>query len=146
MICSGPRREPRTNRKGLDEVPAPGTGRPAAAEAKARIPAPEAEYAQVSKAARCRWREDCRKEVLQIFFRTEYQVINVGQLEKCASDGPLDPAKLYEKRMIRRLNMPVKILGQREIKAPVTIRAHAVSASARTKIEASGGQIEIIDK
>jgi large subunit ribosomal protein L15 len=40
--------------------------------------------------------------------------------------------------------MPVKVLGQGEVDKALTVRAHAVSASARAKIEQAGGTVEIV--
>jgi large subunit ribosomal protein L15 len=42
------------------------------------------------------------------------------------------------------VNDPIVILGRGEITKPVSVRAHRVSESARTKIEAAGGSIEIL--
>jgi large subunit ribosomal protein L15 len=41
--------------------------------------------------------------------------------------------------------MPIKVLGDGEIDRKVTVRAHAFSASARSKIEAAGGTAELIE-
>jgi len=41
--------------------------------------------------------------------------------------------------------MPVKILGKGEITLPLTVKVHAVSETARKKIEEAGGRIELIE-
>jgi large subunit ribosomal protein L15 len=41
---------------------------------------------------------------------------------------------------------PVKVLGDGEIKRKVTVRAHAISESARAKIEAAGGTVELLEQ
>jgi len=44
-----------------------------------------------------------------------------------------------------RPSLPVKVLGRGEVDRRLTVRAHAVSGSARAKIEAAGGAVEIIE-
>jgi len=47
--------------------------------------------------------------------------------------------------LIRTTRVPLKILGDGEISSAVTVRAHKFSASARAKIEAAGGTVEVIE-
>jgi len=77
-------------------------------------------------------------------FRVEYQVVNVGQLGVFEAGAEIDPEGLRSRRIIRRRTQPVKILGKGEVSAALTVKAHAVSASARKKIEDAGGRIEIL--
>ena len=72
-------------------------------------------------------------------FRVEYQVVNVGQLAEL--EGEITPESLRENGLIGSLRRPVKVLGDGELSAALTVRAHAFSASARQKIEAAGGSI-----
>jgi large subunit ribosomal protein L15 len=51
---------------------------------------------------------------------------------------------MYVARLIRKDTLPVKILAAGEIDKALTVRAHAFSAQARTKIEAAGGKAEVI--
>ena len=44
-----------------------------------------------------------------------------------------------------RPSLPVKVLGRGEVDRRLTVRAHAVSGTARAKIEAAGGAVEIIE-
>lgn len=77
-------------------------------------------------------------------FRIEYEVVNVGQLEGLEdSDITLDV--LHAKRLANR-NKLVKILGDGDIKRKITVHAHKVSESARLKIEAAGGSIELLER
>lgn len=78
-------------------------------------------------------------------FRVEYQVVNVSRLDVFGSGTEVDPAGLLAKRMIRKKEKPVKILGKGEISLPLTVKVHAVSETARKKIEAAGGRIELIE-
>lgn len=76
-------------------------------------------------------------------FRTEYSVINVGDLEDF--DGPVNPTTLLAQGKVRK-GRKVKILGDGELGQALTVQAHKFSASARQKIEAAGGSCEEITK
>ena len=79
-------------------------------------------------------------------FRQEYQWVNLGQLAGFGSGEEITPQVLKERRIIKSLRKPVKILGEGEIGVPLVIRAHKFSQSARSKIVAAGGQAEEIDE
>jgi large subunit ribosomal protein L15 len=70
-------------------------------------------------------------------FRVAYQVVNVGHL--AGLEGEITPESLREAGLISSLRRPVKVLGDGEVTAALTVRAHAFTASARQKIEAAGG-------
>ena len=70
--------------------------------------------------------------------------MNVGQLEAFETGSEVDPDVLRDKKMVRRKGQPVKVLGRGEITRAVNVKAHAVSASARKKIETAGGKVELI--
>jgi large subunit ribosomal protein L15 len=71
--------------------------------------------------------------------RTEYQVVNVKDLEKAGSKE-VNPDEMYKQRLIRKKNQPVKILGKGELKKSLEVKAHAFSASAIKIIEKAGGK------
>ena len=77
-------------------------------------------------------------------FRKERQVVNVGALGDFAKGTEIDAALLAEAGIIPSAEIPLKVLAEGELKVALTIRAHAVSAAAKAKIEAAGGTIEII--
>ena len=78
-------------------------------------------------------------------FRTEYEIVNLGQLNKLSEDE-ITPEVLHSNRLIDiGKGRPVKVLGDGEITRKVTVRAHKVSESARAKIEAAGGSVEILE-
>ena len=78
-------------------------------------------------------------------FRTVYEIVNLGQLNKL-SEETITPEVLHSNRLVDiGKGNPVKILGDGEITRKVTVRAHAVSESARAKIEAAGGSVEILE-
>jgi large subunit ribosomal protein L15 len=75
-------------------------------------------------------------------FRTEYQVVNVGDLARLFPDGgEVGPQELVEAGAVRR-NQLVKVLGEGELGGvALTVTAHAFSGSAREKISAAGGTV-----
>ncbi len=75
-------------------------------------------------------------------FKTEYEVINVGQLSVFGAGTEIDIVKLVTAGLVKNGGKPVKILGEGEIDRPLTIKAEKFSASARAKIEAAGGKVE----
>jgi large subunit ribosomal protein L15 len=77
-------------------------------------------------------------------FRIEYQPVNVSQLESFEAGSEINPAVLFEKKLVRKAAMPVKVLGKGEITRALTVKAHAVSAAAKEKIEKAGGSVELI--
>ena len=78
-------------------------------------------------------------------FRREYQIINIGVLAGLEEED-LTPDILAAYGLVDAgAGMPIKVLGDGEIGRKVTVRAHAFSASARSKIEAAGGTAELIE-
>ncbi len=79
-------------------------------------------------------------------FRDEYTIINVTELDVFEAGAQITPEKLVAKGLLTRANGDglIKILGNGEVDRALTIRAHKFSQSARTKIEAAGGSVEII--
>ncbi len=74
-------------------------------------------------------------------FRVEYELINVGSLAQWPTDVEVTPEALLKARVLRRKNLPVKVLGDGELTTALTVHAHKFSASARQKIEAAGGKV-----
>ena len=77
-------------------------------------------------------------------FRREYQVVNLSRLQIFQSGEEVTPESLLEKKLIRKKGSPVKVLGKGQLSAPLHIRAHAFSKTAREKIESAGGKHEVI--
>ena len=78
-------------------------------------------------------------------FRKEFSVVNLDQLEeRFDKDAVVDPSILVKARLVRRKKDAVKILGRGEITKPIQVKAHRISATARKKIEAAGGKIELL--
>ena len=78
-------------------------------------------------------------------FAVEYEVVNLKTLAGLQLDGPITPEALYERGVTGHRTRPVKILGMGEVAGAIHVRAHKFSESARAKIEAAGGTVEVID-
>jgi large subunit ribosomal protein L15 len=76
-------------------------------------------------------------------FRSSYVGVNVGRLGEYAVDGKVTPETLAAKGLVRA-DARVKVLAEGDVKERYEVHAHAVSATARQKIESAGGSIVII--
>jgi large subunit ribosomal protein L15 len=77
-------------------------------------------------------------------FRTETVPVNVRDLDRFDAGAEVTPESLVEKRLIKNTKIDVKLLGTGEISKKLTVRVHAISASAREKIENAGGTVELL--
>ena len=77
-------------------------------------------------------------------FRTSTQPVNVRDLERFEAGDEVTPETLVEKRVIKNTRTDVKLLGVGEVSKKLTVRVHAISATAREKIEAAGGTVELL--
>lgn len=77
-------------------------------------------------------------------FRVEYTAVNVGSLDAFDSGANVGLEELVAARLVRRSDDYVKLLGDGEIRNAINVTAHAVSASARAKIEAAGGSVTVL--
>jgi large subunit ribosomal protein L15 len=77
--------------------------------------------------------------------RTIYGSVNLSQLDRVDA-AEIGPDELRAAGLVRKRHALVKVLGSGEIDRAVTVRAHAFSKTARGKIEAAGGKVEVIDK
>lgn len=73
-------------------------------------------------------------------WRIEYQVINVGELNDWPQGHEVAIETLVEAGLIHK-SRPLKILGEGDLNASLTVQGHKFSASARQKIEAAGGTV-----
>lgn len=73
-------------------------------------------------------------------FRTEFAVVNLSDLEKIEGATEIDRQVLVEKGLIRSNAGKVKILGDGEVSKALKVTADKFSASAKSKIEAAGGE------
>ena len=76
--------------------------------------------------------------------RVEYVEVNLDRLADFASGAEVNPATLAHAGGIRDEAQRVVLLGRGEVKQALTVKVHRASESAKAKIEAAGGQVEII--
>ncbi len=76
--------------------------------------------------------------------RVEYAPVNVARLEEKFEAGDVvDATSLVSRGIIKTDVVPVKILGDGELTKSLTVRVDKVSKSAKSKIEAAGGKVEL---
>ncbi len=94
-------------------------------------------------------------------FKIEYEVVNVGAIGALADRGAFEAEKpqkgakagpitvnqdiLRAVGLVRTLNKPLKILGAGELTVPLFVVADAFTGSARSKIEAAGGSVNVLE-
>jgi large subunit ribosomal protein L15 len=72
--------------------------------------------------------------------------VNLDDLEERFDKGAeVTPDSLKAAGLATRRDVPVKVLGRGDISKALTVHAHAFSATAREKIEAAGGTVQVID-
>jgi large subunit ribosomal protein L15 len=78
--------------------------------------------------------------------RTEYALVNVRDLAaRFPAGGVVDPDALVQAGLVKKsAREAVKVLGDGELGHALTVKAHKVSESARRKVEAAGGRVEVI--
>lgn len=77
--------------------------------------------------------------------RVEYQEVNLEYLALFPEGTEVTLEILQKVQLISKSEKPVVILGRGEIDVPLKVHAHRFSKSARAKIEAAGGSIEIVE-
>ncbi len=76
--------------------------------------------------------------------RKEFQIVSLHSISKI-KEGVINPELLKEKNLIKDKNKLVKILGNCELKSPVSVYAHAFSRQSAERIKKAGGKPEIIN-
>lgn len=74
----------------------------------------------------------------------DYAFVNVGRLDTFEEGTVITPELLLETGVIAKLRDGVKILGEGELTKKLTVKTNKISASAKEKIEAAGGTVEVI--
>ena len=75
--------------------------------------------------------------------RKTFGVVNVSDLEELSASD-VGPDDLRAAGLVHKRDKLIKILGHGDIKKAVNVTAHAVSATARTKIEGAGGSVTVL--
>jgi large subunit ribosomal protein L15 len=76
-------------------------------------------------------------------FKTEYAVINIGKLDKLPGDV-FTVESLMASGIVKSLQDGLKVLATGELTRAIKVTAHHFSETAKQKIEAAGGTIEVI--
>ena len=76
--------------------------------------------------------------------KIHYAPVNVDDLNEFAVGAEINPMVLTEAGLIHSAGTPVVVLGRGEVSKALTVKAHRISETARQKIEAAGGSIEIL--
>ena len=77
-------------------------------------------------------------------FRKQFAVINIRDLARFEAGATVDETGLVQAGLVKGPRDGIKLLGQGEIQHALTVKLDAVSKSAREKIEAAGGSVEVI--
>ena len=77
-------------------------------------------------------------------FRTSTVPVNVGALDAFDDGAEVTPEALVERGVIKNTKTDVKLLGNGELKKKLTVRVHAISATARKKVEGAGGTVSLL--
>ncbi len=76
-------------------------------------------------------------------FAVNFQIVNLLDVEtRFAVGDTVDAENLLIKGLVRKADLPVKILGKGELTKALTFVVDKVSASAKAKIEKAGGKVE----
>jgi len=85
-----------------------------------------------------------RKRGFTNIFKVHYTPINLDRLDGFAAGDEVSPATLAEAGIIKSPREQVVILGRGELDRPLTVKGYRFSASAREKILAAGGTVEVL--
>lgn len=77
-------------------------------------------------------------------FRTQTVPVNLRDLDRFDAGDEVTPETLVAKGLIKNTKIDVKLLGMGDLGKKLTVRVHAISASAREKVEAAGGTVELL--
>ena len=90
------------------------------------------------------YRRLARRGFSNAAFKTEYEIVNLCDLERKFNDGEtVDRKSLVEKKLIRKAAANIKVLGDGELSKKLTVDVDKVSASAKEKIEKAGGSVKV---
>lgn len=78
--------------------------------------------------------------------RVEYSEVNLDSLTTAfRKNAAVTPESLVAAGLMKDLRKPVVVLGRGELKKPLKIKVHRITRSARAKVEAAGGTVELIE-
>jgi large subunit ribosomal protein L15 len=76
-------------------------------------------------------------------FQKKYSIVNIATLNNL-EETTITPEYLLKEGVVKKMQDGIKILGNGDITKPITVKAHAFSASAKDKITKAKGSIEVI--
>ena len=77
-------------------------------------------------------------------FAKKYAIVNIEALNAFDNGAFVSAAELLEKKIIRKEEDGLRVLGNGELTKKLTVKANAFSESAKAKIEAAGGKVEVV--
>lgn len=77
-------------------------------------------------------------------FRKDYAIINLDRLDGLGENAEVTYETLLAKGLICKAKDGVKVLGRGDVKKPLVLKVSKCTESARQKIEASGGRVEVV--
>ena len=83
-----------------------------------------------------------RKRGFTNIFKTEYNIVNVGNLAIFPPGTEVTPEELLRAGLINIPDHPTKILGAGDIRHPLLVKANKFSSAAEKKILAAGGKVK----
>jgi large subunit ribosomal protein L15 len=85
-----------------------------------------------------------RGEGFTVRNRINYEEVNLEDLADFAAGTEITPELLVENGLVKKLGLPVKILGRGDVSVALKVKANKISKSAQEKIESAGGSVELI--
>jgi large subunit ribosomal protein L15 len=85
-----------------------------------------------------------RGEGFTVRGRVEYEEVNLEDLADFAADTEVTPELMVENGLVKKLGLPIKILGRGDVSVALKVKANKISKSAKEKIESAGGSVELI--
>jgi large subunit ribosomal protein L15 len=77
--------------------------------------------------------------------QVEYNEVNLDQLADFTEGSEVTPESMAAAHLLRDLRNPIVVLGRGKLNSALKVRTHRISASAKAKIEAAGGTVELIE-
>jgi len=73
-----------------------------------------------------------------------YNPVNVGRLAHFEPETEVNPELLVERGLLKKLSDPIVVLGEGDLTVALSVSAHRFSSTAKSKIEAAGGTVNVI--
>jgi len=133
------------NRKRVGRGPGSGQGKTSGRGHKGQLARSGGHSKPYSEGGQMPLQRRVPKRGFRAFDKKVYQVINLSDLTRLKNPEAVDPLVLQNAGLIRRADFPVKVLGDGEAPANLTVHAHAFSRAAKEKIEAKGGKVVVLN-